>query len=1016
VAKSIQIKIAVACLLVGLLNNTAQATNYFVRISGSDGNLGTSSGQAFRTITKAAIVAQAGDTVYVGAGTYTSAATVANDGTAANPIRFVADSAGSYTGDAGVVTIAIKKGFFIENDDYIEVSGFLFDGDDELLTWKDSVGGVLKNCEFRNGKKVVLVKESSLTIENCYVHDNEDDGIKIEGSSSIVNISNCVIENHTVNGILIQDASQIVIEDTTCSDNTYHGIRMVADGCTATISRCVLQRNLDGFHSNGQHKVALDNCLVANNNEEGIQIRSDNSAVTVNHCTLVGNVESGIDFEHGSGWIRNSIFAFNLDEGIEGNSGMTSDYNLLYGNAGGNYQYISPGSNDIIADPEFVGSGDYQLELTSPAVDAGTGAWPIDQHGVPRPRGGAVDIGCYEMGPPIYYVRLSGDDSNSGSSPSNAFRTISRAASSVIAGATVHVGAGTYQEGVVIAELGTFDDPIQFFADTTGAETGDAGAVIVAPQVAQEFAFSLQNSTYVTLDGFRLSGTGLPQANGLDLDTCDDVTIRNLEIDHTLHGIRGLDSTVILEDCTIHDTTTAGLWLVGIDDSDLQITNLDLTDTGTYGLYVDTGDFTFNATNIQEWNISGSGIAIAGVDSEFTFQSVTVFSGTTAGVQLHQGILNATQTTFSGSGYGLAIEDCQAALVSCVFSGNTVGLYANQNSLLSVTSSTFSGSTLWGASITPSGTPGETATFHGCTFSANAGGITLVNGTDGDLLLRGGTAIEDNSAAGLHFENCNLAINDQAGGANWSTLRNQYGVSSSQSTLALTDVSITDCTSYGLFCVDSSVSLTRCTLTGSYGVYADATNDSLTIDTSVFTSGPTPGWGVIRYGGTFEAINSTLDGYWMAFYLGSASGIDQATILNATVANTTGFGVYAHSGDAVVRNTIVTGNGGTYGLSLAGGTLAHSHNLIHGFTTSYFGVAADPTEVEKSPQFLDAANGDFHLGVASAAINAGLDVGLLVPTDFDGNARPSFNGYEIGAFEFMSATGSLRILDWQETR
>ena len=49
-------------------------------------------------------------------------------------------------------------------------------------------------------------------------------------------------------------------------------------------------------------------------------------------------------------------------------------------------------------------------------------------------------------------------------------------------------------------------------------------------------------------------------------------------------------------------------------------------------------------------------------------------------------------------------------------------------------------------------------------------------------------------------------------------------------------------------------------------------------------------------------------------------------------------------------------------------------------------------------------------------INAGLDLGSLVPSDMDGNARPSYNGYEMGAYEYMSANGSFRILDWTEKR
>ncbi|HRX81459.1 MAG TPA: DUF1565 domain-containing protein, partial [Pirellulaceae bacterium] len=49
---------------------------------------------------------------------------------------------------------------------------------------------------------------------------------------------------------------------------------------------------------------------------------------------------------------------------------------------------------------------------------------------------------------PLWYVRTSGNDSNDGSSPSKAFRTVSKAASKAVAGHTVIIGGGTYAEDV----------------------------------------------------------------------------------------------------------------------------------------------------------------------------------------------------------------------------------------------------------------------------------------------------------------------------------------------------------------------------------------------------------------------------------------------------------------------------------------------------------------------------------------------------------------------------------------
>jgi hypothetical protein len=52
--------------------------------------------------------------------------------------------------------------------------------------------------------------------------------------------------------------------------------------------------------------------------------------------------------------------------------------------------------------------------------------------------------------------------------------------------------------------------------------------------------------------------------------------------------------------------------------------------------------------------------------------------------------------------------------------------------------------------------------------------------------------------------------------------------------------------------------------------------------------------------------------------------------------------------------------------------------------------------------FVDSANGDYHLGAGSPAINAGDgSVPNLPMTDLDGNPRVVGSKVDIGAFEFQ---------------
>jgi len=66
----------------------AQAETYYVAKSGSDSNTGLSLKQAWLTIGHAALVAQAGSTVHVGAGIYHESVNFGNSGTASAPIVF----------------------------------------------------------------------------------------------------------------------------------------------------------------------------------------------------------------------------------------------------------------------------------------------------------------------------------------------------------------------------------------------------------------------------------------------------------------------------------------------------------------------------------------------------------------------------------------------------------------------------------------------------------------------------------------------------------------------------------------------------------------------------------------------------------------------------------------------------------------------------------------------------------------------------------------------------------------
>ena len=75
--------------------------------------------------------------------------------------------------------------------------------------------------------------------------------------------------------------------------------------------------------------------------------------------------------------------------------------------------------------------------------------------------------------------------------------------------------------------------------------------------------------------------------------------------------------------------------------------------------------------------------------------------------------------------------------------------------------------------------------------------------------------------------------------------------------------------------------------------------------------------------------------------------------------------------------------------------VSQDYNLFFGNTANIFGSVSGGTHnVSGNPLFIDPASGNYHLGLGSAALNVGLDVG--VSQDIDGDVRPTNGGFDLG--------------------
>lgn len=419
---------------------SAHAGTWIVATNGNDAGSGTLA-SPFRTITKAASVARAGDQVQVRGGVYQEIVKISSKGTASAPIVFqsypgeraIIDGTGSAS-NTNLVQISGAEyvdfvNFEVRNSTRIGICGWggrnvrllsntihssikggIWFGYSSIGYTSDILieGNAVHNNVLENqyhtsttgwSQAIGLQNTERVTVTNNRVFRNDGEGIAFILSNNGVARRNEVFDNYAVN-VYLDNARYTQVDSNlvySTGDTRYyrggypaHGIGMANEAYSTTnpltdlaiTNNIVVNGRWSIYYGNYENGGGLKNTLIANN-----------TLYNASHALL--NIDSSA---HSNSRVLNNVFVQvggGYGATVAG-GGVTYASNAWYGAGGG----AASGSGDFIGDPRLVNAGglkaeDYRLTSGSPVLQMGSAAVSNDYWNAVRPAN--VDLGAHQL-------------------------------------------------------------------------------------------------------------------------------------------------------------------------------------------------------------------------------------------------------------------------------------------------------------------------------------------------------------------------------------------------------------------------------------------------------------------------------------------------------------------------------------------------------------------------------------------------------------------------------------------
>lgn len=371
---------------IQLVEAGPEAAKYYVATNGSDTATGTSIGQPFATLHKAAGLASPGDLIYVRGGTYNCVDRVrfTRSGTAAQPIRVRA-----YPGEQPVLNFSGQT--FDSTNRGIEIPGSHW-----RIHGLEVVGA---------GDNGINLSGAYNVVERCITRECRDTGLHISPGGSHNLILNCDSYRNYDPPTHGENADGFTAKTGIGPGNVFRGCRAwenADDGYDfwqategVVIESCWAFRNginfwndplftgnangfkLGGNFYSGPHRIS--NCVAFDHRQTGFDQNNNTAGLVVVHNTAWGNGSRNFNFNHGA----TTQGVHQLRNNLSINGSVTVQSSAIQQN---NSWQVYPGG---IAASDFL-SVDAALALTPRRDDGGLPETPFLR---PVPGGRLVDKG-----------------------------------------------------------------------------------------------------------------------------------------------------------------------------------------------------------------------------------------------------------------------------------------------------------------------------------------------------------------------------------------------------------------------------------------------------------------------------------------------------------------------------------------------------------------------------------------------------------------------------------------------